>query len=57
VRKVRDQLISRGLGGVKIIAGGAALKQSSQGGLNVDFLAETAFDALRYLDEITRGRK
>jgi methanogenic corrinoid protein MtbC1 len=57
VRKVRDQLLFRGLDGVKIIAGGAALKQSSQGGLNVDFVAETAFDALRYLDRSPGVRK
>jgi len=57
VKQVKDQLIFRGLDCVKIIAGGAALKQSSYSGLNVDFVAETAFDSLRYLDEITRGRK
>ena len=57
VRQVKDQLIIRGLERVKIIAGGAALKQSSASGLNVDFVAGTAFDSLRYLDEITGGRK
>ena len=57
VRQVKDQLIFRGLDRVKIIAGGAALKQSSASGLNVDFVAGTAFDSLRYLDEITGGRK
>ena len=57
VRQVKDQLIIRGLDRVKIIAGGAALKQSSASGLNVDFVAGTAFDSLRYLDEITGGRK
>jgi hypothetical protein len=39
------------------MAGGATLKQSSPGKLNVDFVAETAFDSLRYLDEITGGEK
>jgi len=57
VRQVKDQLLIRGLDRVKIIAGGAALKQSSASGLNVDFVAGTAFDSLRYLDEITGGRK
>jgi dimethylamine corrinoid protein len=52
VRQVKDQLILRGLAQVKIIAGGATLKQLSPGGLNVDFVAETAFDSLRYLDAI-----
>lgn len=51
VRQVKDQLILRGLTGVKVIAGGAALKQSSPGKLNVDFVAESAFDILRYLEE------
>ena len=37
--------------GVKVIAGGAALKQSSTGNLNVDFVAETAFDILRFLEQ------
>ena len=57
VRRVKDQLVLRGLDRVKIIAGGAALKQSSSSGLNVDFVAETAFDSLRYLDEIIGGCK
>ena len=57
VRQVKAQLIFRGLDRVKIIAGGGALKQSSSSGLNVDFVAETAFDSLRYLEEITGGRK
>jgi methanogenic corrinoid protein MtbC1 len=52
VRKVRDLLAARGLHGTKIIAGGAALKQSSPDGLNVDFVAESAFDALHYLEKL-----
>jgi methanogenic corrinoid protein MtbC1 len=50
VRQVKDQLVLRGLGRVKVVAGGAALKQSSPAGLNVDFVAETAFDILRFLE-------
>jgi methanogenic corrinoid protein MtbC1 len=50
VRQVKDRLALRGLGRVKVIAGGAALKQSSPAGLNVDFVAETAFDILRFLE-------
>jgi methanogenic corrinoid protein MtbC1 len=52
VRRVRDQLAIRGLDRVKVIAGGAALKQSSPGRLNVDFVAESAFDGLHYLEEL-----
>ncbi len=55
VRQVKDQLALRGLDWVSVIAGGAALKQSSAGKLNVDFVAESAFDGLHYLEEITGG--
>jgi len=37
---------------VKIIAGGAALKQSSAEYLHVDYVADTAFDGLRYIRNI-----
>jgi dimethylamine corrinoid protein len=55
VRQVKDLLFIRGLSDVKVIAGGAALKQSSHDRLNVDFLAESAFDVLPYLDGLTGG--
>ena len=55
VRQVKDKLFNRGLDGVKVIAGGAALKQSSSPRLNVDFVAQSAFDALHYLEEIAGG--
>jgi dimethylamine corrinoid protein len=55
VKRVKDLLRLHGLDNVKVIAGGAALKQSSPDKLNVDFVAESAFDCLRYLAEITGG--
>ena len=55
VRQVRDLLGLRGLPRIKVIAGGAALKQSSPERLNVDFVAETAFDALHYLEAMAGG--
>ena len=55
VRRVRPALAERGLGGVKVVAGGAALKQSSAEALNVDYVAESAFDGARYLDGLARG--
>src|SRR5271157_910965 len=55
VRQVKDQLALRRLDRVKIIAGGAALKQSTPDKLNVDFVAESAFDGLHYLEEL-QGR-
>jgi dimethylamine corrinoid protein len=57
VRQVKDLLFIRGLSDVKVIAGGAALKQSSSDRLNVDFLAESAFDVLPYLDGLTGGAR
>lgn len=50
VRRVRDALRERGLAGVAVVAGGAALKQLTPADLNVDYVAETAFDGARYLD-------
>ena len=55
VRQVRDLLALRGLSRIKVLAGGAALKQSAPDRLNVDFVAETAFDALHYLEAIAGG--
>ncbi len=52
VRQVRPQLAVRGLGDVSVIAGGAALKQSTPERLNVDYVAESAFDGARYLARI-----
>ena len=57
VRQVKDQLLLRGLDSVKVFAGGAALKQSSPSQLNVDFVADSAFDGLHYLDALVGGRK
>ena len=52
VRRVRAALQARGLGGVPIVAGGAALKQLGPADLNVDYVAETAFDGARYLEAL-----
>lgn len=56
VRLLRDKMIERGLGQIKLMAGGAALKQASAASLNVDFVAETAFDGLHYLDKSTEAK-
>jgi dimethylamine corrinoid protein len=57
VRLLRDRLAELGLGHVKLLAGGAALKQASAASLNVDFVADSAFDGLHYLDQIQGGEK
>jgi methanogenic corrinoid protein MtbC1 len=54
VKQVKALLALRGLDRIKVLAGGAALKQSSPPKLNVDYVAESAFDALRYLGAIRR---
>jgi methanogenic corrinoid protein MtbC1 len=52
VKQVKELLRIRGLERVKVLAGGAALKQSSPEKLNVDFVAESAFDCLHYLEAL-----
>jgi methanogenic corrinoid protein MtbC1 len=51
VRRVRQLAAERGLRHTRILAGGAALKQATAEGLNVDFVADTAFDGARYLED------
>jgi methanogenic corrinoid protein MtbC1 len=55
VRQLREKAARRGLGQIPLLAGGAALKQASAESLNVDFVAQSAFDGLHYLDRLTGG--
>jgi len=48
-RRIRPLALKHGLARVKLLAGGAALCQASARELNVDFVAQSAFDGLRYL--------
>jgi len=57
VLQVRDRLARQGLGGVGVLAGGAALKQTSAERLRVDFLAQTAFDGIGYLEQLEGARR
>jgi len=52
VREVRKYAADRGCHTVKIVAGGAALKQSNAEYLNVDYVADTVFDGLHYIRSI-----
>ncbi|MCP5157987.1 MAG: cobalamin B12-binding domain-containing protein [Gammaproteobacteria bacterium] len=52
VLQIKDKLVARGLGHIKVIAGGAALKQTLAQRLKVDFVAQNAFDGLHYLDQM-----
>ena len=56
VKQVRELMHERGIYAPKIMAGGAALRQSSTDNLNVDFLAGTAFDSIGYLDQLSGGK-
>ena len=40
---------------MKVLAGGAALKQCTAATLNVDHVGQTAFDAVAYLDSIAEA--
>ena len=55
VQQVKDELRVRGLGTTKVVAGGAALKQSTAEKLNVDFVAETAFDGLHFIERLAES--
>jgi methanogenic corrinoid protein MtbC1 len=50
VRALKPALLHAGLGRVSVLAGGAALKQCSAVTLGVDFVGETPFDALAFLE-------
>jgi len=57
VRKIKGMLADRGLQHVRVLAGGAALKQSSASALNVDFIGESAFDGIHYLNGLVRAER
>ncbi len=55
VQGIRPALESHGLAELPVVAGGAALKQASAAELNVDYVAETAFDGARFLERLFGG--
>lgn len=55
VRKIKEHLGTKGLA-MMVVAGGAALKQSTAEHLNVDFVAENAFEGLHYLESKIAAR-
>ena len=57
VKQVKQRLADRGLGDVPVIAGGAVLKQSTSERLNVDYVAESAFDGARFIGANPKGAK
>jgi len=57
LRRLREKMRDQGLGHVKLMAGGAALKQASADSLNVDYVAQNMFDGLHYLEQIAGERR
>jgi methanogenic corrinoid protein MtbC1 len=57
VRALRPGLARAGLSHVRVLAGGAALKQCSAETLGVDFVGQTAFDAVSYLGAMVEARR
>jgi len=55
VRQVKARLDAHGLGHVHVMAGGAALKQSTAANLDVDFVASDAFDGLHHFKDFIGG--
>ncbi len=54
VQQIKNMLQDYDLGDVKVLAGGAALKQSTAAGLQVDYVGETVFDAIHYLNNLVK---
>jgi dimethylamine corrinoid protein len=52
VRQVTPLARTRGLTKVKVMAGGAALKQATAEILNVDYVADSVFDGIRFLESL-----
>ncbi len=55
VQTVRERLRERGASHITVIAGGAALKQAAPDFLNVDYVAETAFDGVSHVLSVHPG--
>jgi methanogenic corrinoid protein MtbC1 len=56
VRALKPALARAGLAHVRVLAGGATLKQCSASALNVDYVGQTAFDAISYLNAMVEAR-
>ena len=56
VRSVRTALSDQCLGHIRVLAGGAALKQATAEQLQVDYVARNVFDGLHYLNGLVEAR-
>ncbi len=52
IRRIKELLKKSGRQDIKVIAGGGAIQQTSRDDLNVDFVAQSAFDILHYLNSL-----
>jgi 5-methyltetrahydrofolate--homocysteine methyltransferase len=57
VRSLRPALARAGLAHVRLLAGGAALKQCAAASLDVDYVGQTAFDAAAHLEALVEARR
>ena len=57
VRQVRQALAAKGLAGLRVVAGGAVLKQARPEDLKVDFVAQNVFEGAHYLDRTIAGAR
>jgi len=55
VRQVRPKAREHGITKLRVVAGGAALKQATAADLNVDYVADSVFDGIRYLENRQGG--
>jgi dimethylamine corrinoid protein len=55
LREVKGSALKHGK--IKIIAGGGALQQATAKSLNVDFLGQTVFEGIHYLDQLMEVKR
>ena len=55
VKTVKEVLTRTGMPQMQVLAGGAALKQSTAQNLGVDYVAATVFDGAHYLENLDAG--
>jgi len=52
IREIKEILSKEGLNNIVVLAGGAAIQQTDPEELNVDYVANDAFDAIHYLNSL-----
>lgn len=53
IKHIKDSLVTKGYGQIKVVGGGSAVQQSSVDSLNLDYLAYDSFDGLDYFCKLT----